>query len=300
MIRENNNALEIKNLTKNFSGFTLDHVSFTLPKGSIMGFIGENGAGKTTTLKLILNELKKDEGTVRIYGMDPDVDELACKEMLGLVFDQSYFYEGMCAREISQVMARMFRNWDSDYFTKLIKQFELPEKQSFKEFSRGMKMKLSIATALAHSPKLLLLDEATSGLDPVVRNEILDLFMDFIQDEEHSILLSSHITSDLEKIADYITFIHKGKIVLTESKDVLLSDYGVLKCGAKDFLQLNGAIEQGLVIGYRRNAFGYEALVSDRNSALRKFPGMVLDRVTLEDIMMFYVNRECQSLPEQQ
>ncbi len=300
MITKNNNALEIKNLTKRFGGFTLDHVSFSLPKGSIMGFIGENGAGKTTTLKLILNELKKDEGSVRIYGMDPDQEELACKEMLGLVFDQSYFYEGMCAKEISQVMKRMFRNWDTESFHRLIRRFDLPEKQPFKEFSRGMKMKLSIATALAHSPKLLLLDEATSGLDPVVRNEILDLFMDFIQDEEHSILLSSHITSDLEKIADYITFIHKGKIVLTESKDTLLSDYGVLKCGAKDFLSLSGAIEQGQIIGYRRNAFGYEALVSDRSQARKQFPDMVLDRVTLEDIMMFYVSRECQALPEQQ
>lgn len=208
------NVLEIKNLTKYYDGFTLDNISLALPQGSIMGFIGENGAGKSTTIKLILNVIHRDRGEVKIFGRDNLIYDSELKQSVGVVYDESNFPESMTPKNINVILCRIYRNWDQQAFFRYLDQFALPADKELKTFSRGMKMKLSIAVALSHQAKLLILDEPTSGLDPVVRDEILDIFLDFIQNEEHSIFLSTHITSDIEKIADYIAFIHQGKIVL--------------------------------------------------------------------------------------
>jgi len=281
-------AIEINNLSKRFDRFQLKNVNLTLPKGSIMGFIGENGAGKTTTIKLMLNQLDSDSGTIRILGLDYRKDEKRIKNDIGVVFDESYFHDNIKPKHISKIMSQIYTQWDEALFYEYLDQFKLPTDKITKDLSRGMKMKLSIATALSHHPKLLILDEATSGLDPVVRNEILDLFLEFIQDEDHSILFSSHITSDLEKVADYITFLHDGEIIFSESKDELLYDYGLLLCGAEDFK----TVDKGDIIGHRESRFGHEILVRNKEEMKRKYKGLTIDPVTIEEIMLFYVKGE--------
>jgi ABC-2 type transport system ATP-binding protein len=279
------NVLEIKNLTKYYDGFTLDNISLALPQGSIMGFIGENGAGKSTTIKLILNVIHRDRGEVKIFGRDNLIYDSELKQSVGVVYDESNFPESMTPKNINVILRRIYRNWDQQAFFRYLDQFALPADKELKTFSRGMKMKLSIAVVLSHQAKLLILDEPTSGLDPVVRDEILDIFLDFIQNEEHSIFLSTHITSDIEKIADYIAFIHQGKIVFVAEKDELLNQYGVLKCGFDDFEKL----DRRFVKGFRKNRFGVEALVEKQ-----RFKGHVIDAATIEDIMLFTLRGEKQ------
>lgn len=275
-------ALEINGLCKNYKDFTLDGVSFSLPSGYIMGFIGENGAGKSTTIKMILNMVKKDGGDIKIFGQDSDEISVNVREDIGVVTDECCFPETLSVNNIEKVMKLIYKNWDSKRFSELKKQFSLPDKKIVKDYSRGMKMKLSIAVALSHKPKLLLLDEATSGLDPIVRDEILDIFRDFISDENHSILISSHIISDLEKICDYVTFIHKGKIIFSEEKDVLADKYRVIKCSYKEL----EAIDRDKIIGVREGRFGNEALVL--SEAVYK-NGFESDRASIEDIMLYMV-----------
>ena len=279
------NAIEIKNLSKNFDQFQLHDLNLTLPKGSIMGLIGENGAGKTTTIKLMLNQLKADSGEINILGYNHIREEKKLKSEIGVVFDESYFHEGLKPKHISNIMRKIYTTWDHSLFSDYLERFQLPENKTVKDFSRGMRMKLSLATALSHQPKLLVLDEPTSGLDPVIRNEILDIFLDFIQDEENSILFSSHITSDLEKVADYIAFLHEGRIIFRESKDDLLEDYGLLLCGSADF----ASVDKGDIIGHRENRFGHEILVKEKEKMKQKYKGLQIDSVTLEDIMLFYI-----------
>ena len=274
------NVLETKNLSKRYHEFELKNVSFSLPKGCIMGLVGEYGAGKSTTIKLLLNLIRRDGGEVMILGKNNLNHEKEIKEDIGVVFDESNFPDNMNAADISLVMNNIYRNWDQKLFDGYLRRFSLPPQKKVKDYSRGMKMKLSIAAALSHHPKFLILDEPTSGLDPMVREEILDIFLEFIQDEEHSILISSHIISDLEKIADYITFIHKGKILFSEAKDQLLEDYGILKCSHTELDQL----DKGLIIGYRKNQFGVEALVK-RKKLKGKY---LIDSAGIEDIMLFY------------
>lgn len=281
-------AIEVNNLSKKFDRFQLKNIDLTLPKGSIMGFIGENGAGKTTTIKLMLNQLNSDSGSIRILGYDHRKDEKKIKQDIGVVFDESYFHDNLKPAYISKIMGRIYTQWDEALFYDYLDRFKLPVDKITKDLSRGMKMKLSIATALSHHPKLLILDEATSGLDPVVRNEILDLFLEFIQDEDHSILFSSHITSDLEKVADYITFLHEGEIIFSESKDELLYDYGLLLCGAEDFK----TVDKWDIFGHRESRFGHEILVKNKEQMKRKYKGLTIDPVTIEDIMLFYVKGE--------
>lgn len=280
-----NNAIEIKNLSKCYDRFQLKDINLTLPKGSIMGFIGENGAGKTTTIKLILNQLKRDSGTITVLGLDNQIDEKRIKEDIGVVFDESYFHDNLKPKHISRIMKNIYKNWDDEVFFQYLSRFNIPLDKINKNLSRGMKMKLSIATALSHHPKLLILDEATSGLDPIIRNEILDIFLEFIQNEEHSILISSHITSDLEKVSDYITFIHDGEIIFSESKDHLLYDYGMLLCGLSDFEKIDSTD----IIGHRRSRFGHEILVKNKEIMKVKYKGFSIDQVNIEDIMLFYV-----------
>ena len=275
------NALEVKGLTKFFPGFALKDVSITLPTGCIMGFIGENGAGKSTALRLILGLRRPDTGSIQVLGKTDFANDRALKEHIGVVMDECGFPENLTLSDINAILRRCYRTWDERRFRSFATRFQLPERKSIKTFSRGMKMKLSIAAALSHDSRLLILDEATSGLDPIVRDEILDVFLDFIQDETHSILISSHILSDLEKICDYITFIHQGKILLSSAKDELLSQYAIAKGSAKAI----AAIESYAVVGVRSSAFGAEALV--KRIALP--PDIVSDPATLEEIMLYFV-----------
>lgn len=283
-------ALLIEKLSKKYENFSLEDVNFTLPKGSIMGFIGENGAGKTTTIKLILNLIRKNSGNIKVFGLDSIIDEKQIKEQIGVVLDDSYFHDNLKPRDICKIMKNIYKNWDCKLFNEYLSRFKLPMNKIVKEFSKGMKVKLSIATALSHNPKLLILDEATSGLDPIMRNEILDIFLEFVQDEEKSIFLSSHITSDLEKIADYITFIHDGKIIFSESKDDLIYNYGVLKCGISDFQK----IDKSDYISYRKNQFGFEFLIKNKSKSSKKYSDYIIDNIKLEDIMLFYIRRDMQ------
>lgn len=278
------NMLEISNLTKKYEGFALNGVSLNLPRGSIMGLVGENGAGKTTLIKLVLNLIRRDKGEVRVFGLDNINNESQIKEDIGVVFDECHFPNEINSRDVGRVMRNIYKNWDDARYQKCLERFSLPAGKPVKDYSRGMKMKLSIAAALSHKARLLILDEATSGLDPVVRDEILTLFFEFIEDENHSILLSSHIVSDLEKISDYIALIHKGELLLCEPKDSLLCDYGIVKCALSDVEK----IDKKLVVGSRKNKFGAEVLVRRRGLG----GGFDVDRAGIEDIMLFYIRGE--------
>ncbi len=282
------NAIEIKGLTKKYDGFTLDNISLNVPKGSVMGFIGQNGAGKTTTIKAIFNIISRDAGTIKVLGLDNIENEYEIKEDVAAVFDELPFHEDFNAKQISIVLSSVYKNWDNEKFKELLTRFALPEKKKIKQFSKGMKMKLQIATALSHDAKLLIMDEATTGLDPVVRNEILDIFREYLQDGERSILMSSHITSDLEKIADCVTFIDKGKILISGYKDDILDTHGLLKCSKSDYEN----IDKEDIISARITDFGVDAMVSDRKMCNKKYSGAVIDKTTLEEIMLFYVNRD--------
>ena len=277
------NCIEIKGLCKSYGDFSLNNINLTLPGGSILGLIGENGAGKTTTIKCILNLIRRDAGEITVLGHDNIREERLAKQDIGLVLDECFFHDTLRPRDVEKILAPAYKNWDSDLFRSYLDKFGLPEKKLIKEFSRGMKMKLSLSAALAHHPKLLILDEATAGLDPVVRDEILDEFLGFISDEDHAILMSSHITSDLEKVADYIAYIHQGEVVLSDAKDAILDSYGRVGCTAA---QLE-AIAPDDVLRVRKGSFGCEALVKDRAAFARKYPMLLVERTTLEDIMLF-------------
>ncbi|MCI8870359.1 MAG: ABC transporter ATP-binding protein [Lawsonibacter sp.] len=277
------NSIEVRGLNKQFDSFALKDISLTLPGGSIMGLIGENGAGKTTTIKCILNLIRRDSGQITLLGYDSQREEHLAKQDVGVVLDECFFHDPLRPKDVDKILAPVFRNWDTALFRHYLDKFQLPEGKRVKEFSRGMKMKLSLAAAMAHHPRLLILDEATAGLDPVVRDEILDEFLGFIGDEDHSILISSHITSDLEKVADYITYLHRGQVVLSDAKDVILEDYGRLACSAQDLSQ----VDPEDLIRVRRGSFQCEALVAGRSAFARKYPCLLVERVGLEDIMLF-------------
>lgn len=284
------NILELKEICKVFpkSSFTLDKVSFSVPYGAIMGFVGENGAGKTTTIGCILNTVSKDSGMIKLFGKEMQDSDTDTKEKIGVVYDGDNFPGYLSAEELSQIMQGVYANWDNSLFQKYLKDFNLSAKQKIKNYSRGMTMKLAIAVALAHHPQLLILDEATSGLDPIMRDEMLDVFLEFVQEESHSILLSSHITSDLEKVADYITFIHNGKLIMTVSKNDLVYNYAVMRCKESQFL----ALDPGDIIAYRKRDFQVDVLVSDGKEAQRKYKGVVVDHVSVDEIMLLLVKGE--------
>ena len=278
------NAIEVRNLTKQYKDFTLQDVTFTLPSGCIMGLVGENGAGKSTTIKLILNLISPSGGEIKLFGKDNKTDFEAVKEDIGVVFDEPCLPEMMTVKQTNSLMKNSYKNWEEETFFSYIKRFSLPENKEFKDFSRGMKMKLAIAAALSHRAKLLILDEPTGGLDPIVRDEILDLFYEFIADENHSILISSHIVSDLEKLCDYIAFLHKGKLLFCEEKDVLLEEYAIIKC-AKEEMSL---LPPEAVLGKRVGNYGAEALV--RRDRVPQ--GMAQERCRMEDIIVFMAKGE--------
>ena len=280
-----NNILEVKNLSKKYDGFELKNVNIELPQGTIMGFIGENGAGKTTTIKSILNIIKRDSGKIKIFGLDNIENERKIKEDIGVVLDDSFLSEYLNPLDINKIMKNIYKNWDENLYFKYINDFKLPKEKISKEYSSGMKMKLKIAVALSHHPKLLILDEPTSGIDPVARNEILDIFQDFIQDEEHGIFVSSHITSDLEHIADYITFINNGKIVFTKTRDELLENYGIVKCTDEQFKTIN----KNDYIKYKKNKYEYDVLIENKYEFKSKYDFSVIDKPNIEDIMLIYI-----------
>ena len=294
------NAIIVRNLTKHYKDFTLDHVSFEIPKGSVVGFVGENGAGKSTTIKAILGLTPVDNGEIELLGhrMKPDRYEETWKEEIGVVFDECNFPLSLKVKNIGSIMKNIYMTWDNRKFEDYLTRFALPSEKKVKELSKGMKMKLSIAVALSHDSKLLILDEATGGLDPVVRNEILDIFREFIEDEEHTVFLSSHITSDIEKIADYIMLIHKGKLIFTENKDELLYRYGIVRCTKEQAL----LIPEKIILGKEENTFETSVLVKDK-SLLQESTFMekakeksrispVIDKAGIEDVLLYVVKCE--------
>lgn len=280
------NAIEIKDLTVKYDGFTLDHISFDVMKGSIMGFIGQNGAGKSTTINALLNIIKRDEGTIKMLGLDNIKDEITIKQQIAAVFDEIPFHDQLNAKNLNTILKEVYEEWNPDTFWSYLDRLSLPSKKKIADFSKGMKMKLQIATALSHNAKLLIMDEATTGLDPVVRNECLDMFLEYLQDENHSILMSSHITGDLEKIADSVTFIHKGKLLLTGYKDDILEQHGVIKCKKSDYKDISPED----IVSCRMTDFGAEVMVKDKQLCKNKYSGLILDGTSLEEIMLFYVN----------
>ena len=270
------NALEIRGLTKHFADFTLDDLNLTLPGGCILGLIGENGAGKSTTIRLILGMLHADSGIVTVLGRDSRENPVLTKQDIGVVLDEVGIPECMTAKQVGKVMANVFLHWNAKTYQRLLTRFSLPENKKFKEFSKGMKMKLGLAVALSHEAKLLILDEATGGLDPVVRDEVVDMLAEFTRDETHAILISSHIVSDLEKLCDYVAFLHKGKLLLCEEKDLLLSEYGILHCKPEELP------EEG-ILHKKQNAYGVEAIV--RRDAAK--PGTALSPISMEELFVF-------------
>ena len=279
------NAIEIKGLTKRYKDFSLEGLDLTLPMGCVLGLVGANGAGKSTTIRLIMDAMERDGGTVEVLGVDNKSQEFQkVKEEVGVVLDETCVPEFITARQLGKIMADTYRNWEQDTYERWLDKFQLPGNKKFKEYSRGMTMKLGIAAALSHRARLLLLDEATSGLDPMVLEELLEVFADFAAQDGHAVLISSHIVSDLEKICDYVAFLERGRLVLCEEKDVLLDRYGILKCGREDLKREDPAALHGVRLGQ----YGAEALV-ERDRAPRD---MVVDRATLEDIILHLAKEE--------
>ena len=282
------NILEVKNLCKKYKGFELQNVNITLPKGMIMGFIGENGAGKTTTIKAILDIIRDYTGEIKLFGLDNRKDDKKIKENIGAVLDDMFFPEILTPNDINIIMKDIYKNWDSKLYFKYLTDFALPSNKAIKTLSKGMRKKLEIATAISHHPQLLILDEPTAGLDPVARNEVIDLFQSFIQNEECSIFLSSHITTDLEHIADYITFINNGNIILSKTREELLEDYGIVKCSKEEFEK----IDKKDFIQYKKSKYEYEVLVENRKSFSKKYAINTIDKITLEELMVLMIKGE--------
>lgn len=283
-----NNVIEIKDLSKTYDKFKLDDINLNIPKGIIVGLIGENGAGKTTLIKSILNLINIDNGNIKIFGKSNKESDAVIKEDIGIVLDNMFFPEILNAKDINLIMKGIYKNWDSDLYFNYLEKFDIPLSKKIKDLSKGMRKKLEIITALVHKPKILILDEPTSGLDPVVRDEILDMFLEFIQDENNTILLSSHITSDLEHVADRIVFIDHGKLIMNENKDEILDNYGILKCKKDDFKNIN----KGDIISYKKGKYEYQVLVSNKNKIKRKYKDYVIDKITLDELMVLIVKGE--------
>ena len=277
------NAIELSHICKSFPGFAIQDLSLAVPSGTICGLVGENGAGKSTTIRLLMNALRPDSGSARVLGVDtgdPALREV--KEDVGVVLDEAYYPETLTAVQVGKVMAGTYKRWDQRQYEDYLRRFDLPEKKPFKDFSRGMKMKLAIAVALSHQPKLLILDEATSGLDPIVRDEVLEIFNEFTREEDHSILISSHIISDLEKLCDYIAFLHQGRLLFCDEKDRLLETYGIF-AGTEEQLE---SLQEEAVAGRESGGYGGVRALVRRDEMPN---GLDVDRATIEDIILFMV-----------
>ena len=272
---------------KTFDLFHLHPITMQLEQGSIMGLIGENGSGKTTLIKLALNLLPLTSGEIKIFGLDSVQKETEIKQRIGFVPDENIFYEMFTLRDVNKIISKLYRNWQEKTFFHYLERFQIPIKEPIKSFSMGMKKKVAITSALSHEAEILLLDEPMNGLDPVARAEVRDILQEFVETESHSVLLSSHITEDLEKISDYITFIEKGNMVFSENKDDILQNYGIASFSKMDFKEIN----KKDYISFRENAFGYQVLVKDTKEFLRKYDGAMIDKASLEEIMVFYHRR---------
>ena len=278
-------VIEVNNLKKSFPNFRLDIDRLKIPSGEIIGLIGENGAGKTTLIKLLLNIIKKDDGEIKIFRQDLEENEILIKEEIGVVLDNSFFPENLTPKNINTIMSNVYKNWDSHLFYEYLKKFNIKDVQTLKTMSKGMRKKVEIATSLAHHPKLLILDEATSGLDPIARSDVLDILLDFIQDDEHTVILSTHITSDLEHIADDIIFIHNGHVVLNTKRDDITNSYGIVKCNEEEFLSM----DKKEILSFKKNKYHYEVLVSNRDKIKKKYKDYVIDKATIEDVMVLMI-----------
>ena len=278
-------ALEINHLKKNYIDFHLNDVSVKIPKGTIMGLIGENGAGKSTIINTVLNIAKKDAGEVKVFNKDIEKCEKEIKEDLAVIFDECHYNPNFKCKTIGKFMSKIYKNWQQETFDNYLIRFELPTEKKIKDFSKGMKMKLAFAVALSHQAKFLILDEATSGLDPVVRDEILDILKEFVMDENNTVLISSHITSDLDKISDYISFLHNGELIFTKTYEDIQDHYGVIKCGSKIF----ESVDKNEIIAYKKEDFEYRLLVQDRHTFAKVYQDVVIEKASLEDIMLFYI-----------
>lgn len=277
------NAIELSHIHKSFGSFAIRDLSLAVPQGTICGLVGENGAGKSTTIRLLMGALRPDSGSASVLGTDVSAPAFrAVKEDIGVVLDEAYFPEVLSARQVGQVMARTYRRWSAETYQGFLRRFDLPEKKQFKDYSRGMRMKLAIAVALSHDPKLLVLDEATAGLDPIVRDEVLELFNDFTRAEDHSILISSHILSDLEKLCDYIAFLHQGQLLFCAEKDALLEEYALFT-GTADQAE---SLDPQAVIGKEAGAYGAVKCLVKRSGVPAS---LTLERPTVEDIILFMV-----------
>ncbi len=276
-------ALQIRNLCKSYKNadFKLDNVSFQIPKGSIMGFVGKNGAGKSTTIHAMLNIIHKDSGEVTFFGETMTDGNRAIRNDIGVVFDTLHFSGELTPKKLEKVCRDVYENWQGEQFFSYLERFKIPTNKKIKTLSRGMTMKLSVSVALSHKARLLILDEATAGLDPVAREELLDLLLEFVEDEGHSILMSSHMSSDLEKVADYITFIDQGKIILTEEKDTLLYQYGIARMKQSDFEKLDASE----YLAMRKRGLQIEVLVQNKGQFAREYPGVVVDNATIDEIL---------------
>ena len=285
-----NSTLILKNVNKKYekSNFSIKDISFSVPEGSIVGFIGENGAGKSTTMNCILNVIRRDSGTIEIFGREMTDEDIDIRENIGVVYDSNNFPEYLTAKQLADILGRIYSKWDDFCFEQFLRRFGLPESQKIKSYSRGMSMKLAIAVALSHDSKLLILDEATSGLDPVMRDEILDVLLEFVKQENHSILLSSHITSDLEKIADYIVFIHNGEIILNKTKDELIYEYGVIRCSENDF---HNILSEDILSSMKKD-YQIDVLIKNRKLIEKKYKNLIVDSVSLDEIMLLLVKGE--------
>lgn len=286
VMEEMKNVIELKNVSKDYGDFKLDNISFEVPEGCVCGFIGQNGAGKTTTIQLILDTIARDSGEITLFGKSVYGDSASLREDIGVVFDEMGFHEFLTAKQINTIMKNVYKNWDEALYFDYLKRFSLPSKKACGSFSRGMRMKLQIATALSHGAKLLIMDEPTSGLDPIVRNEMLQIFREYVVKEDHTILLSSHITGDLEKLADEVVFIDGGRIVIKGNKDEILEKHGIIKCKKEEL----AGIDKELIVSYELSSMGAEILVNDVNTARKLYPNMVIEQAGLEEIMIYYVN----------
>lgn len=280
--------LEIKDVSKQYNDFSLKKINITLEKGYVMGFIGPNGAGKSTTIKLIMNLIKKDSGKINIFGFDNEKNEIKVKERIGFVYDENNFYEELTIQEMKNIVKRFYKQWNEDLFLFYLKEFSLPINKQIKDLSKGMKMKFSLAIALSHHAELLIMDEPTSGLDPLVRKELIDILRSIMEDENKAVFFSTHITSDLEKIADYITIIDNGEIILSRPKDSLLEEYCIVK-GSKDIL--TPSIRTSL-IGIEDNKYGFKALYNKKTGNLKSLVNsLIFEKTTIEDILLFTTKR---------
>lgn len=285
-----NSTLILKNVNKKYekSNFAIKDISFSIPEGSIVGFIGENGAGKSTTMNCILNVIRRDSGTIEIFGREMTDEDIDIRENIGVVYDSNNFPEYLTAKQLADILGRIYSKWDDFCFEQFLRRFGLPESQKIKSYSRGMSMKLAIAVALSHDSKLLILDEATSGLDPIMRDEILDVLLEFVKQENHSILLSSHITSDLEKIADYIVFIHNGEIILNKTKDELIYEYGVIRCSENDFYNI---LPEDILSSMKKD-YQIDVLIKNKKLMEKKYKNLIIDSVSLDEIMLLLAKGE--------